>query len=488
MVKDIYGCICRNEDVRANLIRLKEAIKDLSLRRTFVYSLAGDFSKLTALLQHEDAKVRKNAALILGSLECEDVLPFLFSAYFRETQLFVKADYLRAAEKLDYRDYLAELKDRQKHLSREIEMAEDSVKKHLRQEAAVLSRMILKYEKPSAHIFTGETAEVVLICNRMHREITARQIQTGEVTMLAGGVRILHASLDEILKIRTWQELLFPLHGQVIRENTPKAAADTILHSDILELLDQFHRGNGAFRFRLEYKGSMENGRKGSFLRKTAAILEEGSRRKLVNSISDYEVEIRLVESKKGGFLPMLGLYTLQDRRFAYRRQFSAASISPVNAALIMQLAGDYLKENAQVLDPCCGVGTMLIERNYFRSADPLYGVDISGEAIQKARENSERARMPIHYVNRDFFEFQHDYLFDEVVTDLPPAADEAFYGSFFQKLEELVKNDGVLVFYNRKGDLLAEACRRWKHMKILKTAVLNERQNSMVIIGKYKR
>ena len=53
-----------------------------------------------------------------------------------------------------------------------------------------------------------------------NRQITARQIQTGEVSMLAGGVRIQGADLQEIAKIRTWQELLFPLHGKVEREYT----------------------------------------------------------------------------------------------------------------------------------------------------------------------------------------------------------------------------------------------------------------------------
>lgn len=36
----------------------------------------------------------------------------------------------------------------------------------------------------------------------------------------------------------------------------------------------------------------------------------------------------------------------------------------PSLAALIMELAAPYLKENAQIIDPFCGVGTMLIERD----------------------------------------------------------------------------------------------------------------------------
>ena len=79
--------------------------------------------------------------------------------------------------------------------------------------------MILKYEKPKHHTFCGgKTEDVILLCNRNNRQITARQIQTGEVSMLAGGVRIQGADLQEIAKIRTWQELQFTLHGKVERE------------------------------------------------------------------------------------------------------------------------------------------------------------------------------------------------------------------------------------------------------------------------------
>ena len=489
MVKDIYECICRGEDVRANLIRLKVELKNEKEKQRFVYLLGGNFVRLSALLEHEDAKVRKNAALILGELESEDVLPGIFEAYKKETQLFVRADYLKAAEKLDVRSYLPELKKQQKNVMEELESADEAARKHLREEAAVLSRILLKYEKHKRHSFIGEEAEeIILLCNRMHREITARQIKTGTVTLLGGGVRIQNANLSEILKIRTWQELLFPLHGRLKRENTPEAAAEMIMQSDIFDVLEAYHTSGKTFLFRLDYKGGMEEKKRGDFLKKTASLLEEKSERRLVNSISDYEVEIRLIESKKGGFVPVLKLYTLSDKRFAYRKGVVAASMAPVNAALIMQIAGDYLKENAQVLDPFCGVGTMLIERNYYRSADPLYGVDIFGKAIQAARENSEWAKMPIHYINRDFFEFQHDYLFDEVVTDMPPAADEAFYKTFFAKVEGIVRDDAIMVLYNRKGDLLERMCEEWKNLKILKKAVLNERQNSLVMIGQLRR
>ena len=66
MVRDLYERICAGEDTRANLIQLKKEIKAGDQKRAFAYLLGGDFSRLGALLDHEDPKVRKNAALILG--------------------------------------------------------------------------------------------------------------------------------------------------------------------------------------------------------------------------------------------------------------------------------------------------------------------------------------------------------------------------------------------------------------------------------------
>ena len=488
MVKDIYENICRGEEVRANLIQLKQQLQDPREKSAFAYMLAGDFRKLAVLLKDEDAKVRKNAALILGELESEDVLPWIYEAYEKEKQLFVRESYLKAMEKLDFSSLLPKLKKRQNMLQEELLTVTEEGRKHLAKESAVLSRMLLRYEKPRHHTFIGmENADVILLCNRCQRGITAEQISTGEVSLLAGGVRVQDGSLEEILKIRTWSELLFPLHGMIIREQTPQAAAETVFHTQLMEILENCHEEKGSFRFRVEYKGTMDERKKGDFIKQTALLLEEKSDRRLLNSISDYELEIRLVESKKGGFLPFLRLCTIKDRRFAYRRESIANAISPVNAALIMQIAGAYLQENAQVLDPFCGVGTMLIERKYFRAADPLYGVDLYAEGIQKARANTERAGMPIHYVTRDFFTFEHEYLFDELITDMPPAADENFYLAFFKKAESLLKRGAVLVLYNRQGTLLEQMSRRCEKLEILKTAVLNERQNSKVVVARLK-
>lgn len=128
-----------------------------------------------------------------------------------------------------------------------------------------------------------------------------------------------------------------------------------------------------------------------------------------------------------------------------------ASSIHPANAALLMRLLKPYLKEHAQVLDPFCGVGTMLVERQRLMAANPLYGIDIYPEAIEKARENAEAAKVRINFINRDFLDFRHEYLFDEIITNMPgvtrtKGVEEIteLYERFFRKVPEVLKKDGA--------------------------------------------
>ena len=167
----------------------------------------------------------------------------------------------------------------------------------------------------------------------------------------------------------------------------PHRAAELLWHSDLYAFLTECHEGDAPFFFRLEVKSAET---KTEFVKKLGASLEKKSDWKLANSTTDYEIEIRLIEAKDGSFVPFLKLYSMKMKRFAYRKNAIAMSIHPATAAMLMYLAKPYLKEDAQILDPCCGVGTMLIERDILVPAREKYGIDIFGDALDMARENME--------------------------------------------------------------------------------------------------
>lgn len=138
--------------------------------RAFAYLLGGEFDELVKLLQAEDPKIRKNAALILGKMESEDLLPVLFDAYKAEKTLFVRADYLKAISEMDYRPLLCELEQRLETLRSYETCAEEE--KHIAKERRILQQMVMKYRRTRRHRFTGYDvpSELILVTNRCQRE------------------------------------------------------------------------------------------------------------------------------------------------------------------------------------------------------------------------------------------------------------------------------------------------------------------------------
>lgn len=180
------------------------------------------------------------------------------------------------------------------------------------------------------------------------------------------------------------------------------------------------------------------------------------------------------------------------DQRFSYRKHTLAVSIRPEQAALIAALARPYLKEHAQVLDPFCGVGTMLIERDFVKPAGVMYGVDLFGEAISGAWENTALAGKNVYYVKRDFFDFTHKYLFDEIFTNLPVRGKQSreewdeFYRKFFQKAGELLKSDGIMVLYSDQDGLIKKQIRLQKKWKLINEYDMDGTERfSVYIIGR---
>lgn len=482
--------IRKNEDVRKNLISVKTKLRSgqglEELREFFQHEPEVLLSKLG----YEDAKVRKNAALVIGSLGTPACRTALWKAYESETQRFVKSVYPEALKGCDCRDLLNGLKERRQALLREEDTPETG--KHRQEELRALNALLAQYEKPKDHRFTGflRPSDVILVTHRDYREITLRQMSEGRCVLLKAGVKVLGGNAESLMKIRTFREILFCLN---IEELSREQAAERLASSDLLPLLKELHQGEGPFYFRIECKSRMTLEERSAFTKKLAARLEMLTKGSLVNSTSDYELELRLVETRSGGFYPLVKLLTLPDKRFAYRKNSVAASIRPEQAALFMELAEEYLKENARVLDPFCGVGTMLIERNFRMHADTLYGVDIYGPAIAGARENTEIARMTAHYVHRDFRDFTHEYPFDEIVTNFPSKGKtrnghelEFLYGTFFDRAEELLRSGGLILLYSHDPAFVQRQIREHKAMRLLKEWPMGGREESRLFAIRY--
>ena len=489
MVKELLDAILANENVRQNLSSLRQIIRDGQKRHALLYQLTGHEEQIIAFLGHEDAKTRKNAALLMGELGQTIYLEPLIEAYKKETTLFVRSSYLTAIAQLDYRKYMKEFKEQLKLLD-ETPLTEDN-RKHIAAEKKALQEMILTMEAPSSHNFTGLKREeqMVLLTNRNHIDTVISQLEGIPAKGFNAGVIVKTQDIEQILALRTYEELLFMLPGMGPSVMDVKEAAKTIVTPTLQRFLTETHKGKVPFYFRIEVKSKMDLSKRSTFAKRLAQEIESLSGGWLRNSTSHYEIEIRLIENKEGKCNILLKLYTIPDRRFAYRIETLPTSIKPVNAALAVELAKPYMKEEAQVLDPFCGVGTMLIERYKAVKANTTYGIDYFGEAIEKAKCNTEAAHQIIHYIQRDFFDFTHEYLFDEIITQLPWAIGRTteteireLYVHFFKKAKLHLTEEGVLILYTHNKELVESIGKREGYV-IIKKFEINAKEGTYVYV-----
>lgn len=496
MLEKSYDELKQNINIRENLSLLRGQIKDAETK-TQLLNMVGDGSFLMTFLEHEEPKVRKNAALLLGDLGLQEAAGSLFCAYEKEQTLFVKSAYLTALGRMDATEYLEPLKAHRDALA--TAKVPENEKKHAGEELRELEKIITGIEGIKSHTFVGlaEARDILLATNKELRGVTMTEVgeMSAEVRRSVKehplGVLVHTKDVKALTRLRTYRELLFPIRAKMGTD--PKEAAESVWNSDMPKVLTESHKEDTPFYFRLELKSRMELDKKSAYAKRFATELEQLSERRLINSTRNYEVEIRLVETKDGGFVAFYKLFTIPMKRFSYRQNAIAASIHPAAAAMLMELAKPYLKENAQILDPFCGVGTMLIERDIRVPAREKYGIDIFGDAIRMARENAVLAGEKINFINRDYFDFRHEYLFDEIITNMPMRGRKSkeemdtFYGDFFGKSTEILKKGAVIVMYSNEEGFVKKQLRLREDYRLLQEHCVREKDHFYLFVVQYK-
>ena len=199
--------IQENQDVRDQLIELREEIKDEKKWVRLLDIWPEHEQVLTSLLKDEDAKIRKNAALLLGELECQSSAEQLFEAYQNEGTRFIRSAYLTALNQLEVRDKLDAFKQRQKELYEET-LQEDSLK-HVEEELRELQKIIIHYEGIEHHTFDAKykSVDLLLLSNRLHRETVCKTIEGGQASVHPLGVQVKTDRFALVASNRLYREL-----------------------------------------------------------------------------------------------------------------------------------------------------------------------------------------------------------------------------------------------------------------------------------------
>ena len=489
MVKDDILKIQKKEDLRQSLSSLRASLKDMENVKA-AKELLGDARAVAELLKEEDPKVRKNAAALLGDLGAGNQAEALYQAYVKEEKRFIRSVYLKALGKMDVSPYLSNLKEQYDFLAQYTPLKEE--KKHVSEELSALEQILRTEDK--GHTFTGwrERLLVVLTTNTSYREVTEKQLYALKKGSHPLGIKAIVENLSDVVKIRTFRELLFPLSlkEDFTADVSPGDGGKLLASSNLLPL-EKCHREPGPFYFRLEIRNGMDLKERSRYALKAARAMEEESARQLINSTDDYEFEVRILAGKDKKMRAFLKMNTIPMERFNYRLHTISSSIHPSTAALLMELAGPYLKKNAQILDPCCGVGTMLLERCKKVPAREIYGIDIFGDAVLGARENAALAKVPVHFIHRDYFDFRHEYLFDEIIANLPMRGkrtkeeQDEFYRKFFDKSQEHLASKGYMILYCNEGAFVKKQLRMHPMFRLEKEFVMGQKGDfALYIIG----
>ncbi|MGN0203393.1 MAG: methyltransferase domain-containing protein [Coprococcus sp.] len=497
MIKEYLIKIEKDLDVRQNLIELRKLLKTEQGKKEWNLIQRNYFQLLTELLQHADAKVRKNAALILGETGAQQALQQLFEAYREEKQLFVRGAYLTAMSNLDYRPYLRVFEERIQEIMNTVMTPENQ--KHLNEELKLLREMLLTMEAPKKHRFTGFSvpSELILLTSPGFEQLTVDGMPAAcqrTAHIMNGGVRVMTERPGALMELRTVKGILFRFCKNPLASNDYRTVAAAIMEAGLLEYLQKRHEGQTPFYFRIDLRTRLVLNEKSQYVKRLAGELERLSEHRLQNSASNYECELRITENKQGLYSVYLVLHTFPDTRFAYRRNALATSMHPVRAAEIVALADEYLAEEATVLDPFCGTGTLLIERYRRKKAANLYGVDIYGKAIELGRENAQLAHVPVYFINRDFKDFTHSYQFDEIITEFPARSDKMtsdmlyeLYKTFIGKLQGWMKDAGQVIVCTTEEEWLSRLAAKSGYLKMEAVYHLSGKRETALVIMKYR-
>lgn len=483
--------------------------------RDFYALLLDRIDLFPPFLKDSDAKTRKNAALLLAEL-----LPFLddsrdpaqkkyleqkqiisrelFSAYSKEETLYVRAAYLKALSACDCRPYLSDLRDRLTWITEEDWKEED--RKHIREERRALESILSSYEG-SVHSFRQfrKSYEMLFLAEKALRPNLVRDLG-GNARETAGGVRVRLSDERLLETIRYYKEswFLIPVKKNFVLTmdrigEIPSSTALLSLLDDLLVLRgsDDGEKRRDPYSFRLEIRSKDQEDQVEGWIKRAGYELEETSHGRLRNLPGNYEFTLILIKKRDGSFAPFLRLNATDrpfDQRFSYRIYSEASSTAPIKAAEAVEMIRPYLGERAQIIDPFCGVGTLLIERDKALSAREIYGTDTFGQAIREGRENAEKAGVRINFINRDFFDFRHDYLFDEVITECPDlygkTAEEkdSFYRSFFDQCIRITTDRSILFLLSKEEGQIQKQIRLHPELKLVRTMELRRRQNIYII------
>ncbi len=415
----IFGMIFGAQQ-RAALRALTDLCRSEKSRMAVLPLVKSEAGRLIAL---EDAKARKTAYALIGLVAPDDCAEQLVDALKNERTQFARPSIILA---------LGNTKEPQRYLKNYV--IEPGDPKHMEAEREALKKALGKAAAPQK---IGDlTLPESCLLTWVKREALEAELREAGLPFTDGPVEGTLRVSGDISALRCRLDALYP----VGRAGAFSAAAKALNEM-----------GCAGLSYRIE-AGTVPAPQRRDAIREISAGLAEYG---YIDNPSAYAFELRILEG---------GLYAVfPDERFAYRIQTLPASIHPVAAASIVRLCMPYMKEGADVLDPFCGSGTLLIERSKLKAAGSLVGVDISPYAIRAAVANRKASGIKLALIQGDILGFGAS-AYDEVISNMPfghrvsdHAGNVQLYAAFADKLLSLLRPGGYAFLFTQEKKLLRD-------------------------------
>ena len=508
MQMDLRDRTASIEQIRARIAQLRAA-GDKERLGCISEEMLGRFEQL---LSSEDPKVRKNTAMLLGQLpwnlyrateETSDssgvqlqrqYARLLFSAYQKEETLFVRPAYLKALSSYPVQDFETLLTKRNQQISELLSGGShcpQSDRKHLRQELLALEHLQDAGDQDPVHpvhLPKHPVTVFYLARSAVHPLLEKRYPDAKD---LGWCVRVRGTLPEKALSERLYEQIFFAVLPKRDHPLSPDHLDEALCASSMIPMISEFLGDPKDYvTFRVEISGEQTPDRKIKLTRRLSAELTQQSGGFLRNRKEHCEVLLHLQYLPNLTYRAGIFFNGLSDQRFSYRRQILPTSMKPVAAAQMTALAAPFMKPSARVLDPFCGTAALLIERARLSGLKPsaLYGVDLFRQAIEAGEANAKAAGERIFFVQRDYFTFTHEILFDEVLTEFPDlfeqSAEEAelFYEKFFLQTGRLLKQGGVAFLLCRGGNRIHMALRHAEEFHFIREIPFSGKRNLYII------
>lgn len=433
----VFGLVF-SEDQRAALRALADLCRKKNVREEIAPLVAVNADKLIAIL---DDKARKTAYVLIGLCAPDACADKLVQALKNEKTRYARPSIILALGNTQSpADYLSGY------------VIEPGEPKHMNEEREALKKALGK-------AFGFQTIGKLCLPEWTTVTYISKDALIAELDAL--GLPYRESALGSLLDVKTADLPMLRCYEHALYDIAPSGN-----YEQAAKALDAF--GCRGYRYRIE-AGEISNEKRRDAIR---AVSEGLERFGYEDNPSGYAFEIRLTHDRLAAVFP-------GDKRFAYRKQAIPASINPVTAASIMRLCRPYMRNGANVLDPFCGSGTMLIERAMILPAQSLVGVDINPAAIRAACENRRASGQKMALIHGDALQFGASR-YNEIVSNMPfgirvskHAENERLYAMFTGRLAKLLEEGGYAFLYTLEKKLLRDSVRKMTSLKIIKEVIM---------------